>query len=149
MEPLRLYKIEAIIVDDQLSKEEVAKRLGSFVIKLDLAEIDPLMGYTKFIDAKPAQAAKPKKASTRKKATKKITQRRAARLQPQTLARVEQVIKAIGRDSLTIKEIAQKAKMPFDLCAYVVEQGERNRMLAIKMEPNKGTRPIRKVSVIK
>lgn len=146
MEPLRLYKIEAIIVDDQLSKEEVAKRLGSFVIKLDLAEIDPLMGYTKFIDAQP-KAKKAKKAS--KPAAKKITQKRAARLQPQTRERIEQITKVLGKGSMRIDDIADKTGISRDLVAYTVEMGERNRVFAIKMAPNKGTRAVRMVSVIK
>lgn len=147
MEPLRLYKIEAIIVDDRLSKEEVAKRLGSFVIKLDLAEIDPLMGYTKFIDAQP-KAKKASKAS-KSAAKKKITQKRAARLQPQTLGRIEQITKVLGKGSMRIDDLADKTGISRDLVAYTVEMGERNRIFAVKMAPNKGTRAVRMVSVIK
>lgn len=154
MDSLKLFRIEAVVADDRLTKEIVAKRLGSFIIQLKLAEvsIDPLGGYTKHIaKAKPADKPKTKPAA-KKAAAKKPKARRVTSktLTAKVAERIEIIKAALGKGEMSIAQVVKATGLSQDMVTHALLIGEQKRMFACRLvSSKKGVRPIRHFKVIR
>ena len=151
MDSLKLFKIEAVIVDDGLTKEEVAKRLGSFIISMELNELDPTTFAKKQVVESSKPAAKPvAKKKTSKKSTVKPTRHRNRAISTKVQARIDLIKNIIGDREMTIEAIVNVAPLNYDQVIHALLIGEQKRVFACKLLKVKaGVRPLRHFSVIK
>lgn len=143
MANLSLYKIEAVVVDDRLTRAEVEKRLNSFIISLSVKEIeiegtsgDPVASSS---TAPIKKAAKPRKRQKR-------NDRGVVR--NQTAERLVLIKKAIGTRSLTLKQIVAKTNLEEGKVISALDAALKTKQIAVEKRANKGTRAVRYFSVI-
>lgn len=147
MDSLKLFKIEAVIVDERLTKEMIAKRLGSFIISMSLTELDPTGAVEKKASA-PAEPKPVKKAKTKTKA--KPVRHRTRSLSTRVQARIDLITVAMGDSELSIKAVAAKTGMTFDQVVHALLIGEQKRVFSCRLiKSRNGVRPIRHFKVIR
>lgn len=124
MNTLRLYKIEGLIIDDELTKDILAERLGSFTFSLNVVEVDMTMAAYKEKVPTPAK-------TSAKKATKKV--HRKVKVSSTVQSRIDAIAKAVTAKGLTIPEIVKATKFTFNQVEHACLTGERTRALRVTM----------------
>jgi hypothetical protein len=145
MDSLKLWKIEAVVVDDRLTKEIIAERLGSFVMSLKLVELDTtsLTG----LEAKPAPV---KTAKKKAKPTAKPTRKRQRNLTDKVQARIDLIVRTLGDKSMTIDEVIKRSGLNNNHVVHALLIGEQKRVFNCKLvKVRQGVRPVRVFSVIR
>lgn len=147
MDSLKLFKIEAVVVDDQLSKDIIAKRLGSFVISMSLTELDPTGAVEKKASA---PASQPVKKAKKVKSAPNPSRHRTRSLTEDVAKRIEVIKSVMGTSEMNIKEVAKASRLPYNKVVHALLIGEQKRIFACKMvKVRSGVRPLRYFTVIR